>query len=1061
MIFSEGKSMCLVLVLALLLICSGQHSTEKGLVGYWNFDESLKDFTGRGNDIERTGVSYGNGKMGKALKLRGQRLTIPDNGDFQIAPGLLIDCWVYFDRKPEGYPQIISRDKEYQLRVDAGKEGGRFSFFVYLDGQWEPRVSSGIVPEPGRWYHLTAKWTGDEISLEVDRMKSNISRQGTPGPRNGPTHVGYIHGLVDELKIYNPGMIKKRRIEELIKKAENQKRSSQTTFGGKEGWPGWTTDRDAGMKLKNGSMRVYFPDLDPTFFNPVLDVDVGGKKYVSIDMECEDAGIANLYFVTDRGHDVVAFTIREEKRTSLIDLKSNTRWDGKLRFLGIFFQDNKPREVTIKGLWLSDKPEGRPFLYVRSIAPERAILRAGMEEKIFSVVHNLGAKAVDIEARLIVPDSIKILDETVHRIPSIKYYGIGFLEWRVKADKPVREKIKVALKESGSQPIGKEIEVEFKLPLNLPKASYVPRPKPVKTKYILLMHYCPLWKVGTHFGWQKIETWPERRPALGFYDEGTPEVADWHIKYAIEHGIQAFIYCWYRSDFSPEIHQRLGHAVHDGLLKARYLDMFNFSIMWENSNGRGVKSIDDMIDNLFPFWMNNYFKNPSYLKIDNKPVLFVWKPGRVAPEVGGPGGVKKMFELMRKECRKQGLAGLYIIGCVDIANRELLEKMAEEGWDASSAYCITGNTYVESVKDVEGIPTVPYEAYIEGMKQTWLEKKKFGALPDIVDVMVGWDPRPWHGENTSSYRIGSTPEKFKVACEYAKEIVDSTPGNGLDRRVIVFDNWNEFGEGHYIEPCTGYGFGFVDVIRDVFCEGSSPHIDIMPEDVGMEPPEKVYAVLRGGLEKRREIKQDLIAYWNFDKDDDRFAYDSSGCSFNAIRFNTGSARGIKGKGLMCDGGSVFIEPHDLFFPDTGITVELWYKTSVAHQNDRWMLNTIDAADTGYRLGMTGGRVSWQIPLTSWSHKLSCRKPADLGKWTHVAATYDNENMQIFINGEYKVKLERKGKIKPSTRGVYLGNYLNGHTTAFFEGIIDEVRIYNYPLTAEEIRTHYQRDKAGK
>jgi len=163
--------------------------------------------------------------------------------------------------------------------------------------------------------------------------------------------------------------------------------------------------------------------------------------------------------------------------------------------------------------------------------------------------------------------------------------------------------------------------VAFTPSLNLPKADYVPVPKPVKSKYLLLMHYCPLWKEGTHYGWGKIEPWPERRPEIGWYDEGSPEVADWHIKTALEHGIQGAVYCWYRSSINGPVQQSLGHAIHDGLLKARYLSKIKFAIMWENGCGQGVGSAQDLMDNVLPFWLDNYFTHPSYLKIDGKPVL--------------------------------------------------------------------------------------------------------------------------------------------------------------------------------------------------------------------------------------------------------------------------------------------------------------------------------------------------------------------------------------------------------------------------------------------------------
>lgn len=46
--------------------------------------------------------------------------------------------------------------------------------------------------------------------------------------------------------------------------------------------------------------------------------------------------------------------------------------------------------------------------------------------------------------------------------------------------------------------------------------------------------------------------------------------------------------------------------------------MMKFTIMWENqARGKaGVADERDLMVNLLPFWIRNYFKHPSYLKID-------------------------------------------------------------------------------------------------------------------------------------------------------------------------------------------------------------------------------------------------------------------------------------------------------------------------------------------------------------------------------------------------------------------------------------------------------------
>jgi hypothetical protein len=70
--------------------------------------------------------------------------------------------------------------------------------------------------------------------------------------------------------------------------------------------------------------------------------------------------------------------------------------------------------------------------------------------------------------------------------------------------------------------------------LSLPDC--VPEPDPAQSDRLVGAHYFPGWKPGTHRGWGVLKDFPERRPLLGYYDESNPEVTDWEIKWALEHG---------------------------------------------------------------------------------------------------------------------------------------------------------------------------------------------------------------------------------------------------------------------------------------------------------------------------------------------------------------------------------------------------------------------------------------------------------------------------------------------------------------------------------------------
>src|SRR5450759_4011639 len=153
--------------------------------------------------------------------------------------------------------------------------------------------------------------------------------------------------------------------------------------------------------------------------------------------------------------------------------------------------------------------------------------------------------------------------------------------------------------------------------------------------------------------WDNIIKHPERTPALGFYNQENPEVSDWETLWAVEHGIDFFIYCWYRTSQGGPVTTMFSSAIHDGLFKSRYVDKMRFTIMWENqSRGKaGVSDENDLTANLLPFWMENYFKHPSYLKVDNKPVLFIYRPEFLIDDLGGVENAARAIEIMRKACR--------------------------------------------------------------------------------------------------------------------------------------------------------------------------------------------------------------------------------------------------------------------------------------------------------------------------------------------------------------------------------------------------------------------------
>ena len=73
-----------------------------------------------------------------------------------------------------------------------------------------------------------------------------------------------------------------------------------------------------------------------------------------------------------------------------------------------------------------------------------------------------------------------------------------------------------------------------------------------------------------------------------------------------------------------------------------------------------------------------------------------------------------------------------------------------------------------------------------------------------------------------------------------------------------------------------------------------------------------------------------------------------------------------------------------------------------------------------------------------------------GTWYHIACTYDGTAMKLYINGTLRdITPKSEGTIPNSGRGIRIG--ANETWGAYFDGILDETRIYNQALSEAEIQ----------
>ncbi|GAA4307598.1 glycoside hydrolase family 99-like domain-containing protein [Compostibacter hankyongensis] len=497
--------------------------------------------------------------------------------------------------------------------------------------------------------------------------------------------------------------------------------------------------------------------------------------------------------------------------------------------------------VVLTGLWTGMAPlkttaqqaiPAQTPPRILAFAGEQPMTRAERPFALSATILNPAKTTVRFTVKLLVPEHLRVLDTAARQVV-IAPEGKATFRWKLMADKALYGQVRLEVVQDDAVFSTAALPLRFLPAMRRTPGNDIPAPVKRDEKLLVGAHYFPGWEKGRPEMWSQLIKHPERTPALGFYDQGIPEVADWETKWAVDHGVDFFIYCWYRTSQGGPVEQMLGSAI-AARNKSRFRNQMKYTIMWENQNrGRaGVANETDLMKNLLPFWINNYFKGENYLKIDNKPVLFIYRPEFLVDDLGGEAQVRAAFAKMREACKQAGFDGLWLLGEYRGLDAKHLELMKRLGLDYTFAYC----WYVPNSPD----PQQAIDSQLVSIHKT----QELNILPQVVTVSQAWSG--WRDEG-SIWAI--PPVAFETLLRRAKAFVETLPRNQLSGQMLLLDNWNEWGEGHYIEPCTEYGFGYLDAIRKVFLNAPDKHTDLIPEDLGRSSYETAY---RQWLSDKRE-----------------------------------------------------------------------------------------------------------------------------------------------------------------------------------------------------------------
>lgn len=167
-----------------------------------------------------------------------------------------------------------------------------------------------------------------------------------------------------------------------------------------------------------------------------------------------------------------------------------------------------------------------------------------------------------------------------------------------------------------------------------------------------------------------------------------------------------------------------------------------------------------------------------------------------------------------------------------------------------------------------------------------------------------------------------------------------------------------------------------------------------------------------------------------------------------------STRGKFGNALYFNGADSWVTINDSASLDltTGMTLEAWVYPTTSLNGWRCVLLKEQANGLVYALQANSdvNQPSTGIHVANADQNLAGGPWLATYQWVHLAATYDGATQRLYVNGSEVANRRISGPIQTSNGVLRIGG--NSIWGEYFNGRIDEVRIYNRALNASEIQS---------
>lgn len=216
-------------------------------------------------------------------------------------------------------------------------------------------------------------------------------------------------------------------------------------------------------------------------------------------------------------------------------------------------------------------------------------------------------------------------------------------------------------------------------------------------------------------------------------------------------------------------------------------------------------------------YLSTFFRHPQYIKVDNKPILLIYKINHMRNR-------SEMFACFHEMAQMEGFDGLFLVQM--LSDEQPISKLrwidATVDFEPARFRNVMRQSrdtiYERKIRLCEKFPkwnwwnrwicdVMDYKKFNKCMLESFHGKKHYRCC------FVDYDDSPRRGKKALIFKNAS-PEAFGY---FLKMQIEASQREGND--MIFVNAWNEWGESNYLEPDERYQYQYLEKIKEVTLGG--------------------------------------------------------------------------------------------------------------------------------------------------------------------------------------------------------------------------------------------------